>query len=394
MPLPDGRYTQLLVPEREAQEAASFSLIGRAELDAERDDPSSGWVIAHEMAHQWWGNLVTCEDWSEFWLHEGLATFMVAAWKEHRFGEAAYRAELEVASRRLARAREIGFDKPLTWDGKYPSLGARRAVQYSKGALFLAHLRELVGDDAFWSGLRSLYASPRRRGRSVSRDFQAAMEEASGRDLSNSFDEWSMVPPDLNAGLALPRMLSWSPDAHAKPTTMTRTTNRLHTGLTILVLLIAALMGAGVAMAQTAAPATDDRVVAITFDDLPLRRRRGGAERQDAVAAQRRIVRTLRRNRIPATGFVNEDKMEALGSTGPRLLAEWNRGRLELANHGYSHFDSNELDIAGLEQQIVAGESTIGPLTAAAGRSLRFFRFPYNHVGDTGAQAPGCRGAT
>ena len=189
LPLPDGRYAQLLVPGREAQEGASFSLIGRAELDAERHDPSSGWVIAHEMAHQWWGNLVTCDSWSEFWLNEGVATFMVAAWKEHRFGEAAYRAELEVATRRLARAREIGFDKPLTWDGKYPSLGARRAVQYSKGALFLAHLRELVGDDVFWAGLRS-YTRRHAGGTVVSRDIQAAMEEASGRDLAQSFKEW------------------------------------------------------------------------------------------------------------------------------------------------------------------------------------------------------------
>ena len=193
LPLPDRLYAQLLVPGREAQEAASFSLIGRAELDGERDNRSFGWVIAHEMAHQWWGNLVTCDSWSEFWLNEGVATFMVAAWKEHRFGEAAYRAELEVASRRLARAREIGFDKPLTWDGKYPSLGARRAVQYSKGALFLAHLRELVGDEGFWSGLRSY--TRRHAGETVvSRDFQAAMEEASGRDLSNSFDEWVYGP--------------------------------------------------------------------------------------------------------------------------------------------------------------------------------------------------------
>src|SRR5690606_2991355 len=94
MPLPDRQYGQLLVPGRDAQEAASFSLIGRAELDRERADPASAWIIAHEMAHQWWGNLVTCATWQDFWLNEGIATFMVAAWKEHHLGEAAYRAEL------------------------------------------------------------------------------------------------------------------------------------------------------------------------------------------------------------------------------------------------------------------------------------------------------------
>ena len=189
MPLPDRRYAQLLVPGREAQESASFSLIGKTELDREREDPSSAWIVAHEMAHQWWGNLVTCATWRDFWLNEGIATFMVAAWKEHSSGKAAYAQELDVARRRVVRVREIGFDKPLAWDGTYPSLGARRAVQYSKGALFLAHLREAIGDAAFWNGLRG-FTRRHAGGTVASRDFQNAMQEASGRDLSPMFAEW------------------------------------------------------------------------------------------------------------------------------------------------------------------------------------------------------------
>jgi aminopeptidase N len=189
LPLPDRRYTQVLVPGREAQESASFSLIGQAELDRERDDPSSAWIIAHEMAHQWWGNLVTCATWQDFWLHEGIATFMVAAWKERSLGEAAYAQELDVARRRVERVREMGFDKPLAWSGKYPSLGARRAVQYSKGALFLAQLREAIGDKAFWNGLRG-FTRRHAGGTVTSRDFQNAMQKASGRDLSPMFAEW------------------------------------------------------------------------------------------------------------------------------------------------------------------------------------------------------------
>lgn len=189
MPLPDGRYLQVLVPGSEAQEAASFSLIGKDHLDAERKDPSSAWVIAHEMAHQWWGNLVTCATWQDFWLNEGIATFMVAAWKEHSAGDAAYRQELEVARRRVDRVRAQGFDKPLAWSGKYPSLGARRAIQYSKGALFLARLRETIGDAAFWDGLHR-FTRKHAGGTVTSRDFQLAMEGASGRDLSPIFAKW------------------------------------------------------------------------------------------------------------------------------------------------------------------------------------------------------------
>ena len=194
LPLPDHRYVQVLTPGREAQESASFSLIGKMELDRERDDPSSAWVIAHEMAHQWWGNLVTCATWRDFWLNEGVTTFMVAAWKQRSAGDAAYRQELDVARRRVERVRELGFDKPLAWAGQYPSLSARRAVQYSKGALFLAELRESIGDAAFWNGLRLF---PRRHagGTVTSRDFQAAMQTASGRDLSPMFDAWVYGEP-------------------------------------------------------------------------------------------------------------------------------------------------------------------------------------------------------
>ena len=144
--LPGGRYAQLLVAGNEAQEAATYSLIGGEELEREATAPETAWIIVHELAHQWWGNAVTCETWRDFWLNEGMATFMTAAWKEHRFGPAAYQAELDVARQRVARVREQGWDRPLAFGGEYPSLGMRRAIQYSKGALFLVHLRETLGE--------------------------------------------------------------------------------------------------------------------------------------------------------------------------------------------------------------------------------------------------------
>ena len=189
VPLPDGHYVQLLVAGGEAQEAATYSLIGADELDQDLANPEDGWIIAHELAHQWWGNLVTCASWQEFWLNEGITTFMSAAWKEHAYGAASYRAELDRARTQLAKAREQGFDKPLAWAGKYPSLGLRRAVQYGKGALFLDHLRTELGEDAFWRGIKT-YTRRHAGGIVTSRDFQRAMEEAGGRDLQPLFDEW------------------------------------------------------------------------------------------------------------------------------------------------------------------------------------------------------------
>ena len=187
--LPGEAYAQLLVPGRAAQETASFSLIGLGELEREREDPSSAWIIAHELAHQWWGNLVTTQTWRDFWLNEGFATYMVDAWEQHRFGEPAYQQELDVFHKRRQQLQELGWDKPLTWDGDYPSLGHRRAVQYSKGALFLAQLREDIGDAAFWEGVRA-YTRAHAGGIVTSHDLQSAMEQASGRDLEPLFAEW------------------------------------------------------------------------------------------------------------------------------------------------------------------------------------------------------------
>ncbi|MBW3618591.1 MAG: M1 family peptidase, partial [Proteobacteria bacterium] len=186
---PHARYAQVLTTGNAAQELASHALIGRIFLDPILETPEEDWVIAHELAHQWWGNLVTCESWSEFWLNEGVTTYMVAAWKEHRWGRAAYDREMEIARRGRERAAAAGFDKPLSWPGDYPSLGFRRAVQYSKGALFMDALRGQLGDAAFWAGLKR-FTRTHAGGTVNSRDFQRAFEAESGRNLQPLFDQW------------------------------------------------------------------------------------------------------------------------------------------------------------------------------------------------------------
>lgn len=189
LPPPNAGYSQVLVAGREAQEAATYAVLGADAVPVAPGDPERDWAIAHELAHQWWGNLVTSPDLTDFWLNEGITTFMTAAWKEQRYGRAAYEAELVVARKRLEAGRAAGFDKPLTWNGRYPNLTARRAVQYSKGALFMDQLRAVVGDEAFWAGLRR-YTRSHAGGVATSIDLQRAMEKASGRDLRPLFAEW------------------------------------------------------------------------------------------------------------------------------------------------------------------------------------------------------------
>jgi aminopeptidase N len=189
VPMPYSTYTQVLLPGSVAQEASSFSLIGKRMLDPILEDPQEDWVIAHEMAHVWWGNLITCATWGEFWLNEGITVFMTAAWKQHRWGDAAYQHEMGLARQRWQRAKDANFDKPLSWPGDYPSLGVRRAIQYNKGAVFMGVLREEMGDAAFWAGLRGYTVA--NAGRNVtSRDFQVAMQASTERNLQALFDAW------------------------------------------------------------------------------------------------------------------------------------------------------------------------------------------------------------
>ncbi len=118
--LPGGRYGQVLIDGDEAQEASDFSVIGTDELDPILADPHEDWAVAHELAHQWWGNLVTCRAWSDLWLNEGLTVFMVAAWKEQRWGRADYDREMRIARQRWDRAKAANFDVPLAYAGDYP----------------------------------------------------------------------------------------------------------------------------------------------------------------------------------------------------------------------------------------------------------------------------------
>ena len=187
--MPHSAYRQLLIPGSEAQELDAFTVIGTEELDPILNDPQEDWVIVHEMAHQWWGNLLTCKTWSEFWLNEGITSFMVAAYKEQQWGRAAYQRELALMRKRYQVAIDAGFDKPLSFAGDYPSLKIRRAIQYSKGALFMDALRTELGEPAFWDGLRR-YTRTHAGASVTSRDLQAAMEQAAGRKLDVLFDKW------------------------------------------------------------------------------------------------------------------------------------------------------------------------------------------------------------
>ncbi len=194
VPYPHATYSQALVARTVGQEMSGLSLLSDAYGREVLADASAMTLGAHEAAHQWWGNLVTCSDWTHFWLNEGMATFMAAAFLEDHLGRPAYDRAVARFRSEYARVRDAGGDKSLVFaDWNRPSANDRTLV-YQKGALVLHELRTLLGDEPFWTGLRAYTRAF--AGRSVTTaDFQRAMEHSAKRDLTAFFDQWVHLRP-------------------------------------------------------------------------------------------------------------------------------------------------------------------------------------------------------
>jgi len=183
----NSHYTQAFLPgPGMGQEAAGMALMSQDDLSdlLDKDDVQ---LMAHEMAHQWWGVTVGIRSWSDFWLNEGFAEFMSDAYIEKHQGRAAYNQQILELQDRMEKLREEGKDRPLHWEKWKDAHEALGAIPYVKGALFLERLRTELGDGIFWRGI-GLYTSANARRLVDSSDFERAMEKASGRDLKMLFD--------------------------------------------------------------------------------------------------------------------------------------------------------------------------------------------------------------
>ena len=184
-----GTYNQALVTRTIGQEMAGLALMSEAYGRKTLANPTDEDLIAHEAAHQWWGITVTCRSWSDFWLNEGFANFMAAAYIEHRFGDSAYKAIVERWQRTVDHLVETGKDHPLVYQQWLHPTRDDRAVVYRKGAYVLYLLRGELGENKFWKGIRDY--TQEFNGKSVTTaDFKGAMERSSGRSLDSFFQRW------------------------------------------------------------------------------------------------------------------------------------------------------------------------------------------------------------
>ncbi len=158
-----------------------------------RGDRSIEGLIAHEVAHQWFGDAVTERDWHHLWLSEGFATYFTQLYNEHTHGRG-----VRERGMRSARDTVIGFhrrnpDQALIAEQLTDPSDMLNSNAYQKGAWVLHMLRRQVGDDAFWRGIRDYYREYR-HGNALTEDLQRVMEEASGQQLGWFFRQWAYTP--------------------------------------------------------------------------------------------------------------------------------------------------------------------------------------------------------
>jgi aminopeptidase N len=141
VPLPGPEYTQALVVRTVGQEMAGLSVLSDEYGRAILPDPSAVGLMAHELAHQWWANMVTCQAFTHFWLNEGIATYLAAAYREHRFGRDVYLRDVESMRTGYEQVRDRGRDRSLVFPDWQRPTADDRAIVYQKGAYLLHQLR-------------------------------------------------------------------------------------------------------------------------------------------------------------------------------------------------------------------------------------------------------------
>ncbi len=161
--------------------------------EAVADGKDSTPLLAHEIAHQWYGNTVTEADWPHLWLSEGFATYLTGLYLEHARGERALTRYMTRARTQVAKFHDQNPKAPLVDTTYGDPTELLNTNPYQKGAWVLHMLRHEVGIETFWDGLRAYYDRYRHQNAST-HDFQAVMEEVSGQNLKSFFDQWTRRP--------------------------------------------------------------------------------------------------------------------------------------------------------------------------------------------------------
>ncbi len=143
----------------------------------------SEWVVAHELAHQWWGDYITCHNWHDIWLNEGFAVYCEALWAEWEYGKSYYHTYMNSFAY-WGGGTIFVEDTTDAWNIFAP-------IVYDKGGWVHHMLRHVVGDSTYFDIMRAYYYDPRfAHGVAEIEDFQEVCETVSSMDLDYFFDQW------------------------------------------------------------------------------------------------------------------------------------------------------------------------------------------------------------
>ncbi|WP_304062750.1 M1 family metallopeptidase [Pedobacter glucosidilyticus] len=191
-PYPWPKYDQIVVRNfvSGAMENTTASVFysGLNLTAAQHEDHNQDDIIAHELYHHWFGNLVTCESWSHLPLNESFATYGEYLWREHKNGK-------EDADEHLSRMAESYFSYAKNRDADVIRFNYADkehmfdAISYQKGAVILHNLRTLVGDETFFTAL-NLYLTKNAYKAVEIHHLRLAFEEVTGKDLNWYFKQW------------------------------------------------------------------------------------------------------------------------------------------------------------------------------------------------------------
>lgn len=176
-------------------EAASAILYSENSVVGDRNERWRN-VVIHEIAHQWFGNAVTEYDWDDVWLSEGFATYFTLLFIEHEYGRDAFIEGLASSKKRVDEFQRKNPEYRIVHDNLTDMSKVTSIQTYQKGSWILHMLRGVVGTDVFWKGIRSYYLKYKDVNATTD-DFRREMEEASGLDLKDFFQQWLYSPSTL-----------------------------------------------------------------------------------------------------------------------------------------------------------------------------------------------------
>lgn len=195
-PYPYEKYAQIAVRYFNAggmeHTTATTMLEGIVMDENARQDTDMEGLIMHELSHQWFGDLVTCESWPQLWLNESFATLSDALWDEHTKGKDAY---LEAMLERMENyiGESYSYKRPIVSNLFEKADEMFDGHSYPKGAFVLHMLRQQLGNDLFRK-IFQVYLKKNAPGLVTTNDFQKTVEETTGRPMDRFFEQWIFRP--------------------------------------------------------------------------------------------------------------------------------------------------------------------------------------------------------